>query len=141
MTEETETRMIVIAPSSEITPDQLARFIHGLDIPLKVKETCYGAVIDGKKEDVERALDAVRRLDPHRIFSKIRAYPAGDTRRCRAHHGSRPGFSQLEMEWKTLSLVDKGLEAAEKGEHHEEKKKKENLSEEKLKEIISEVTK
>ncbi len=139
--EETETRMIVIAPSSEITPDQVARFIHGLDLAIKVKETCYGAVIDGRKEDVQKALDSVRKLDPNRIFSKIRAYPAGDSRRCRAHHGSRPGFSQLEMEWQTLSLVDKGLEAAQKGEHYEEKKKKEDLPVEKLQEIIREASK
>ena len=39
----------------------------------------------------------------------------------------RPGFAQLEKEWKDLSLIDKGLCACEHGETYEEKKKPEKL--------------
>ncbi len=139
MEEESETRMIVIAPTSDITPDRVVRFVHSLGRKLTIKETCYGAVIEGGRKDVRETLREVRKLDPNRIYSKIRGYPIGDKRRCRAHHGSRPGFTQLEKEWKDLSLVEKGLAAAERGEGVKEPKKKGKLPVKKLKEIIEEV--
>jgi len=140
MEDESETRMIVIAPTSDITPDRVVRFVHSLGRPLTIKETCYGAMIEGSKENVRAALKEVRKLDPNRIYSKIRGFPIGDTRRCRAHHGSRPGFTQLEKEWKDLSLVEKGLSAAERGEKAKEPKQKGRISVRKLKDIVEEVT-
>lgn len=131
--------MIVIAPTSELTPDQVARFIHTLGYEINVKETCYGANIEGKKEDVRKVLKEVRKLDPNRVYSKIRAFPIGDERRCRAHHGSRPGFPQLEKEWKDLSLIDKGLVACEAGEKYEEKPKPKKLSIKELQKVVDEV--
>lgn len=133
--------MIVIAPTSELTPDQITRFIHNLGIPITVKETCYGANIEGKMEDVRKVFAEVRKLDPNRVFTKIRGFPIGDERRCRAHHGSKPGFAQLEKEWKDLSLIDKALCAADCGEECKIKIKKERVPVSRLKEIISEVTK
>jgi len=106
----------MIAPTSELTPDQLTRFIHQLGYGLTIKETCYGANIEGPKDLVAKAVPEIRRLDPNRIFIKVRAYPIGDERRCRAHHGSRPGFNQMEKEWKDLPLIEAGLVAAEAGE-------------------------
>jgi putative methanogenesis marker protein 6 len=131
--------MIVIAPSSELTPDQVSRFIHSLSLDLNVKETCYGANIEGPRDQVRRAMVEVRKLDPNRIFTKIRAFPIGDERRCRAHHGSRPGFPQLEKEWKDLSLIDKGLCAADRGEVCPERPKPKRLPIEQLQEIVDEV--
>jgi putative methanogenesis marker protein 6 len=139
MEDESETRMIVIAPTSDITPDRVVRFVHSLGRPLTIKETCYGAMIEGSKENVRAALKEVRKLDPNRIYSKIRGFPIGDTRRCRAHHGSRPGFTQLEKEWKDLSLVEKGLSAVERGEKAREPKQKRRISVKKLKDIVEEV--
>jgi putative methanogenesis marker protein 6 len=133
--------MIVIAPSSELTPDRVARFIHSLGCELNVKETCYGANIEGPKSVVRKAMAEVRKLDPNRIYSKIRAFPIGDERRCRAHHGSRPGFPQLEKEWKDLGLIDKGLCAVEAGEKCEEKPKPGQLPVKRLREIVDEVSK
>jgi putative methanogenesis marker protein 6 len=131
--------MILIAPSSELAPDQISRFLHSLGLDIHIKETCYGANIEGPKSQVRKALIEVRKLDPNRIFSKIRAFPIGDERRCRAHHGSRPGFNQVEKEWKDLSLIDKGLCALEKGEKCEEKPKPQRLPVKRLQEIIDEV--
>ena len=68
--------MIVIAPTSELTPDQITMFIHNLGIPVTIKETCYGANIEGKREDVRKILIEVRKLDPNRIFSKIGDSPS-----------------------------------------------------------------
>lgn len=133
--------MIMIAPTSELTPDQLARFIHQLGYSITIKETCYGANIEGPKDLMAKAVPEIRRLDPNRIFIKIRAYPIGDERRCRAHHGSRPGFNQMEKEWKDLPLIEAGLSAAEAGEACPSKAPRGKLSVKKLMEIAQEETK
>ncbi|NLK26702.1 MAG: methanogenesis marker 6 protein [Euryarchaeota archaeon] len=138
MSEETETRMIMIAPTSDLTPDQLSRFIHQLGYNITIKETCYGANIEGDKDLVHKVIQEVRRLDPNRIFTKVRAYPIGDERRCRAHHGSRPGFNQMEKEWMDLPLIEAGLCAVEAGEACPEKSPSKKLSVKKLMEIAKE---
>ena len=138
MNNDVETRLILIAPSSELTPDRVARFVHNLGFLVSVKETCYGVVIEGPKEEVWHTLTEVRKLDPNRIFSKIRAFPVGDIRRCRAHHGSRPGFAQLEKEWKDLCLVEKGLLCLERGEKPPELKKRTKMPVNDLKKFIEE---
>ena len=91
MSEERETRLLMISPTSNVTPDQLSRTIHAMGERISVKETCYGCLIEGPSDLVRKVRDAARELDPNGIFSKIRAYPLGDPRRCRAHHGTRPG--------------------------------------------------
>jgi putative methanogenesis marker protein 6 len=141
MAKETETRMIVISPSSSVTPDQVTRTVHSLGLEITVKETCYGAMIEGSKEDVHKALAAIRNLDPERIFTKVRGFPIGDARRCRAHHGSRPGFTQLEKEWECLRLVDKGVSAASRGETVCEVPRPKRIPVKRLKEIVDEVSK
>ncbi|MEM2943819.1 MAG: methanogenesis marker 6 protein [Methanomassiliicoccales archaeon] len=140
MKNEIETRMIVIAPTSEITPDQIVRFLHTLNLKITVKETCYGALIEGSREDIKQAVAEVRKLDPCRIFVKLRGFPIGDQRRCRALHGSRPGFTQLEEEWRMLAMIEKGIRAAEKEEKLKERvKQKKKLPVEALKKVIDEV--
>ena len=113
MPQNSETRYIVIAPSSSITPDQITRFIHTMAVDIQIKETCFGVIIQGQPEVVAKVLSEVRKLDPNRIFSKVRGYPIGDGRRCRAEHGSRPGFTQLEKEWKDLPMIEAGLTCAD----------------------------
>ena len=133
-----ETRMIVIAPSSSVTPDQITRLLHSLGLEITIKETCYGAMVEGKKEEMAQALRAVRKLDPNRIFTKVRGFPIGDARRCRAHHGSRPGFTQLEQEWECLKLVEKGVAAAERGEKVCELPKPKKMPVKDLRKIVEE---
>ena len=140
MSEEIETRIIVIAPTSEITPDHITRFVHGLEFPITVKETCFGVMIEGERTIVRKVLEAVRKLDPYRICSKIRGFPLGDTRRCRAHHGSRPGFTQLEKEWEALSIVSKGLESIENREEFDEPEPEKEFPLKDLQRIIREVS-
>lgn len=136
---ETETRMIVIAPSSSVTPDQVTRLLHSSGLEITIKETCYGAMVEGRKEEVRKALAAVRKLDPDRIFTKVRGFPIGDARRCRAHHGSRPGFTQLEVEWDCLKLVEKGVCATGKGEIPKERPRRQKMPVSELKKIVDEV--
>jgi putative methanogenesis marker protein 6 len=139
MDSDIETRIVFIAPNSDLTPDQMARFVQNLGTNVTVKETCYGVVIEGPRENVRQTLKELRKLDPNRIYSKVRAFPVGDIRRCRAHHGSRPGFAQLEKEWKDLGLVEKGLICVERGERPPEPKRRERMSVNDLRKLIDEV--
>lgn len=127
MSDNRETRLLMISPKSMLTPDQLVRTIHAMNRDVRMKETCYGAVIEGEKEPLKTLVDEVRKKYPNEVYSKRRAYPAGDQRRCRAHHGTRPGYSQLEAEWDLLSNVQYGLECADRGEERIPLKVKEKL--------------
>ena len=140
MDKDIETRLVFIAPDSELTPDRIARFVHNLGNEVSVKETCYGAVLQGPREAVRRTMTEVRKMDPNRIFTKIRAFPVGDIRRCRAHHGSRPGFAQLEKEWKDLCLIEKGLICVETGERPPEPKRRGRIPVDDLRKLIDEVS-
>ena len=127
MSEERETRLILISPNSDITPDQIVRTIHSLGKSVTVKETCYGAVVEGHRPDVRYAVGKIRELEPNAIFSKVRAFHAGDPRRCRAQHGSRPGFAQLEQEWADLGKIEYGLNCSDRNEKASEPVRKEKL--------------
>lgn len=135
MSEERETRIFMISPESMITPDQLVRTIHAMGKEVTVKETCYGCLVEGSRELVKDILAEVRKKHPYEIFSKVRAYPAGDPRRCRAQHGTRPGYAQLEAEWQALPWVQNGLMCADKGEKYKLPEEKKQFSAEKFKKI------
>ena len=110
-----ETRVILIAPDSEITPGQLKSKILSMicgDARLigsgvRVKETCYGALLEGEAKKIKEIVEEVRKMDPTGIFSKPRGFPIGDERICRATRkgGPRPGFHQLELEYQLLPKV------------------------------------
>ncbi len=115
MSETRETRLFMISPDSMLTPDQLVRMVHAMGLEATVKETCYGCLVEGPRETVRRALDGVRKDHEYEVFSKVRAYPSSDPRRCRAQHGTRPGYAQLEAEWELLPLIQHALVSAEAG--------------------------
>ncbi len=135
MSEERETRLLMISPVSNVTPDQLSRTIHAMGERISVKETCYGCLIEGPRETVRRVRDRARELDPNGIYSKVRAYPLGDPRRCRAHHGTRPGYPQLEAEWAALTYIEAGLDASDRGEKIPPEPVKKQLSVQEFKKI------
>ncbi len=135
MSAERETRLLMISPSSKMTPEMLARTIHSLNKDVALKETCYGCLIEGKSDNVRAVVEIVRGLERNAIFTKRRAYRMGDPVRCRAQHGTRPGFAQLEEEWSKLPLIKSGLDALDKGEKQIDKPGKEKLPVLKFKEI------
>ncbi|MFV9677123.1 MAG: DUF2102 domain-containing protein [Methanosarcinales archaeon] len=117
-----ETRLILISPDSDITPAQMKSRILSLisedvagiaSADVILKETCYGALVEGEAEKVRAIVREVRHMDEHGIFSKPRGFPIGDTRVCRATRkgGPRPGFHQLELE---IGLLPKVREALDK---------------------------
>ncbi|MBR3476914.1 MAG: methanogenesis marker protein 6 [Candidatus Methanomethylophilaceae archaeon] len=115
MSESRETRLFMISPRSMLTPDQLVRMVHAFGEEALIKETCYGCLVEGPRELVLKIRDKVREEYRNEVFTKIRAYPCSDPRRCRAQHGTRPGFAQLEEEWALLARVQHGLNEVDKG--------------------------
>ncbi|MBR4180550.1 MAG: methanogenesis marker protein 6 [Candidatus Methanomethylophilaceae archaeon] len=115
MSESRETRLFMISPRSMLTPDQLVRMVHAFGEEALIKETCYGCLVEGPRELVLKIRDKVREEYRNEVFTKIRAYPCSDPRRCRAQHGTRPGFAQLEEEWALLARVQYGLNEVDKG--------------------------
>ena len=130
-----ETRLLMICPTSKLTPDVLSRELHAAGKDIKIKETCYGCLIEGESEVVREVVAFAREIDHNAVFSKRRAYRAGDPVRCRAQHGTRPGFAQLETEWEGLVLIKAGLDAADRGEKTEEKPRRKKLPAVRFKEI------
>jgi putative methanogenesis marker protein 6 len=105
----------VVVESFEITPADLA--IRGYEIAngAMIKETCFGLVVNGKEEDVDRIVTELRKMDPDHIFVKDRGFPPGDSRRCRANlGGARPGYHGMEFEMTVIPYVSHGLEELKK---------------------------
>lgn len=130
-----ETRLLMICPDSKLTPDVLSRELHAMNKEIMVKETCYGCLIEGESEVVREMAKVARDIDRNSVYSKRRAYRLGDPVRCRAQHGTRPGFAQLESEWEALTLIKAGLDAADRNEKTIEKPGKKKLPAIKFKEI------
>jgi putative methanogenesis marker protein 6 len=109
------TRMIILGPAANISQPELVRKLHMMELPLTIKSTCYGAVINGEESVVNKAVEDVRKLDYCNIFTKDRGFPPGDPRRCRAKRGgAREGFHQLEKEFEILGFVSEALENPKK---------------------------
>jgi putative methanogenesis marker protein 6 len=105
----------VMVESFEITPADLAARGYEISKGVMIKETCFGLVINGKEEEVDRIVAELRKIDPDHIFVKDRGFPPGDARRCRANlGGARPGYNGLEFEMSILPYVSHGLEVLDK---------------------------
>jgi putative methanogenesis marker protein 6 len=105
----------VVVESFEVTPADLA--IRGYEISngAMIKETCFGLVVNGKEEEVDRIVTELRKVDPDHIFVKDRGFPPGDSRRCRANlGGARPGYHGMEYEMTVIPYVSHGLEELKK---------------------------
>ncbi|MDO9549408.1 MAG: methanogenesis marker 6 protein [Methanoregula sp.] len=105
----------VVVESFDITPADLA--IRGYEISqgAMIKETCFGLVVSGREEEVDRIVEGLRKIDPAHIFVKDRGFPPGDARRCRANlGGARPGYNGMEFEMTIIPYVSHGLEELNK---------------------------
>ena len=116
MSEARVTRLLMISPDSIVTPDQLVRNVQTMAPGVNVKETCYGCLAESDARTMEVVIAKVREQYRNEVFSKVRGFPVGDPRRCRAQHGTRPGFAQLEAEWATLPLIQSALDAIDAGD-------------------------
>ena len=101
----------VVVESFDVTPADLALRAYEISHGVMIKETCFGIVIHGKEEEVNRIIPELRKLDPDHIFIKDRGFPPGDPRRCRANlGGARPGYNGIEYEMTIIPYVSHGLE-------------------------------
>lgn len=129
-------RMVILGPGCKVSTKELVTHLHMLEMPINVRLTCYGAHINGKAELVKKAAEEARKLDPTHIFIKIRGFPVGDPRRCRAKRkGAREGFHQLEAEYELLAHVAYALEHPK----HVDISKPEPVSVETFKEVVDDV--
>lgn len=139
------TRMIVLSDDSDVTPGHLVAHVQSLGEPIEVKETCYGLMLQGEKETVERVISAIRRKAPYSAFSKERAFCIGEKRKCRTGNGgglsgaSRPGFHQLMIESRLLSDLGTALKAADDGEQGGPKEESPRPDEKELRRMVERV--
>ena len=120
MTEYTPTHVdsvtkYVMVESYDITPADLALRAYEISRGVMIKETCFGLVINGKEEEVDRIIAELRKMDPNHIFVKDRGFLPGDPRRCRANlGGARPGYNGIEHEMTIIPYISHGLEELNK---------------------------
>ncbi|WP_459201884.1 methanogenesis marker 6 protein [Methanococcus sp. CF] len=110
-----KSKVIVLAEDSKTSPSRLFRYLNSLEYDINVKETCFGAYIEGEDSIVDEVVKMVRNLEKNKIFCKDRGFPIWDQRRCRAFRkgGPREGFHQLEAEQKILDRISRALDAVE----------------------------
>jgi len=72
--------LIVILPSSKLTPSALAEAISWLGLPLKIKLYGFGVAVEGSDEDVRRAMELAWSLDPQHVLIKPKGFPSMDER-------------------------------------------------------------
>jgi len=138
MPEEKITRMVVISDTE--LPSDVAINAYKVSSDVTIKETCYGLMVTGTREEVDKVVNEVRKLSPTKIFVKERGFPPGDERRCRANRGGgpRPGFHQLKNEIDLLPDIGKGLILVERGSKPLDLPEAKNIPVDKFKQIIDE---
>lgn len=107
----TLTKLVVIS-SDSILPIDAALEIYESETDITIKETCFGTMVTGPEDAVNKVVSEVVKLDRNHIFVKERGFPPGDDRRCRAGRGGgpRPGFHFLRNEIGLLPSIGKALD-------------------------------
>ncbi len=131
------TKMMVIN-SSKVLPSDVVVKLYESNADVMIKETCFGVMVSGERDVVDKLLSEARKMDPYGIFIKERGFAPGEPYRCRATRrgGARPGFHMLETEDRILPQIAEALRALDSGEVPAKKQMKKKLDLEKLKEII-----
>ena len=138
----TLTKLVVIS-SDSVLPIDAALKIYESEIDITIKETCFGTMVTGPEDAVNKIVRDVVNLDKNHIFVKERGFPPGDDRRCRAGRGGgpRPGFHFLRNEIEMLPIIGKALDDYDNNVPLEKVVRPEKLKVSNLKDIIeSELT-
>jgi putative methanogenesis marker protein 6 len=111
------TKLVAVSSDKYLPPDA-ARAAYTSGYPVTLKETCYGLVVTGTKENIDGVIKAVQGLDKNHIFVKDRGFPTGDKRRCRAtrNGGQRPGFYILHEEISKMGMIGEALDNYDAGQ-------------------------
>lgn len=131
------TKMMVIN-SSKVLPSDVVIKLYESNADVMIKETCFGVMVSGERDVVDKLLLETRKMDPYGIFIKERGFAPGEPNRCRATRrgGAKPGFHMLETEERLLPQIAEALRALDRGEIPVQKQTKKKLELEKLIEII-----
>ena len=138
----TITKLVVIS-SDSVLPIDAALEIYESETDITIKETCFGTMVTGPEDAVNKVVREVVKLDRNHIFIKERGFPPGDDRRCRAGRGGgpRPGFHFLRNEIGILPIIGKALDDYDNNVPLEKVVRPEKLKVSRLKDIIeSELT-
>ncbi|MEM0241288.1 MAG: methanogenesis marker 6 protein [Candidatus Nezhaarchaeales archaeon] len=136
-----KTFVIVINPSSELSPEKLFDEVLSVSADISAKCTCFGVLIEGEEEEVTKILKYVREKYPYDTFIKLRGYSINDRRICRAHRGGgpRPGFHQLDAEYRLLPLIAEALKELRLEEEKVPSPESKPIKAEEMKKIVEEV--
>ena len=107
-----EITKIIAVSSDKVLPADAAQAAYSSGYLVTLKETCYGLVLTGTKENVDAVIKVVSDMDKNHIFVKDRGFPTGDPRRCRAvrNGGQRPGFYTLHEEISKMGVIGEALD-------------------------------
>lgn len=135
------TKYVVTTPQcTDILPSNISEIIYVSEYDVNIKETCFGAVIEGEDDAINSVIEDIRGLDHFGIFIKDRGFPLSDPRRCRGYASGSPcklvgitsgrrsgsvrsGCYMIEAESKMLPLISRAL-ASLAGEESEALEKK-----------------
>lgn len=141
-----ETRLVVLSENAKVTINDLISYSRSLQEPITIKETCFGMLIEGEKEIVQRTIRKLKEYAPFCVFSKERGYSIGEKRKCRRSvenvisGAPRPGFFQLEFELKPLELVGQALESLDSNPNQTIRvERKEKLNEDEARTLVKKV--
>jgi putative methanogenesis marker protein 6 len=115
-----KTYLVMLSTDSSLTPSMLAERAATMG-GIEAKETCYGLLLEGEEGRLKEILAELKKMDPNRIFYKVRGFRIGDPRICRAKRGGGPrqGYHMLAVEREALKNVSKALDAGELPEPEE----------------------
>lgn len=129
---------IVVISSDSVLPVDAAMKIYQSNTDIVIKETCFGTMVTGPRDAVNKVVKEVVDLDRNHIFVKERGFLPGDERRCRSSRGGgpRPGFHYLRHEVQMLPTIGKALDAYDRRAPLKEAKQKKKLDVDKLEDLI-----
>jgi len=94
--------LIVVTPTSKLTPSALAEQLSWLGLPLTIKLYGFGLVVEGDEEHVDAAVKYAWSLDPDNLLVKPRGFPSVDERFTSQYTARgvarRKGLVQLDFE-------------------------------------------
>ncbi len=120
-----KTYLVMLSTDSSLTPSMLSERAATMG-GVEAKETCYGLMLEGEEGRLKEIVAELKKMDPNRIFYKVRGFRIGDPRICRAKRGGGPrvGYHMLAVEREALKNVSKALDAGELPEPKEAEKVK-----------------
>nr|WP_255668506.1 DUF2102 domain-containing protein [Methanocella sp. CWC-04] len=74
--------MVVIHPETGVKVTGIISLAYRLHFPVRMKETCFGLLVESDRDTVRGFLNVLRERYPSGIFLKRRGYSISDTRVC-----------------------------------------------------------